>query len=73
MIRMCEIIGLTTNEILDVTGYLISTIAWGVFAGICMAIALISFIDLIKTFAKRLFYFIKKIFRTFGKTKKNPL
>ena len=69
MMIVCNIFGLTIEELTAVTSWLFSIITWGVFAGILTVIALISFIDLVKTIVKRLFCFIKKFFRTFGKSK----
>lgn len=36
MIRLCEIIGLTTYEMAELTGYVMALIVFGVFIGICM-------------------------------------
>lgn len=36
MLRLCEIIGLLPNEMSEVTGYVMATIAFGVFLGKCL-------------------------------------
>lgn len=36
MIRLCEIIGLTYNDLIEITGYGVWLIGFGVLIGICM-------------------------------------
>lgn len=60
MMRLCEIVGLTTSEMAEVTGYVMATISFSVFMGILMAIALYSFVDFIGMILCLLTGFIRK-------------
>ncbi len=67
MMRLCEVMGFTYNDIVDITGYLLTILPFCVFIGILMYDA---FIDISASIGRVLRYILRHIktpFRTFGK------
>lgn len=69
MIRLCEIIGLLPEQMAEVTGFVMATIAFGVFMGICMFYALISAANLFWTGVEFVVSLIRKHFPNVRKRK----
>lgn len=67
MMRLCEIIGLTYDDIVDITAYLLTLVPFCVFIGILMYDVFDSLCSDLRVIIKKVHRGVVKHFRTFGK------
>lgn len=67
MMRLCEIIGLTYNDMIDITAYLLILMPFSVFIGILMYDAFDGICSNLCVVIKKVYRGVVKHFRTFGK------
>ncbi len=67
MMRLCEVIGLTYNDIVDITGYFLVLLPFSVFMGILMYDAFVDISASIGRISRYILRHTKRLFRMFGK------